>query len=185
MSSIINPWTTLSTELKYENAWLKVTESAVLNPNGNPGIYGVVHFKNIAIGIIPLDETYHTWIVGQFRYTLNEYSWEIPEGGGKPTVENLLSAQRELLEETGITAKRWTEVMKIHTSNSVTDEVGYAFVAQELSFGESMPEDTEDLSVQKLPFSELVEMVMRGEITDAFSVAAILKVDKMIAQGLL
>ncbi|MEY4926033.1 MAG: hypothetical protein RI894_469, partial [Bacteroidota bacterium] len=122
------------------------------------------------------DKEGNTWLVGQFRYTLNRYSWEIPEGGGKIGVPPLESAQRELLEETGISAKKWTQILELHTSNSVTDEYGIAYLAEELSFGEAMPEESEDLQVRKLPFSEAVNMVLNGEITDALAMTAIMKV---------
>lgn len=171
-----NPWTTLSGELKYDNRWIRITEFQVLNPNKNPGIYGVVHFKNIAVGILPIDAAGNTWLVGQYRYTLNEYHWEIPEGGSPIGEESVLeTAKRELLEETGLIAAEWTELLKIHTSNSVTDEVGYIFLAQGLTQGVAAPEDTEDLRVWKLPLTEAVEMAMRGEITDSMSVCALLK----------
>ncbi len=180
-----NPWQTLDVEVAYENPWIKITHRNVLNPAGNPGIYGVVHFKNIAIAILPLDENYNTWLVGQFRYTLDEYSWEIPEGGSPLNAPPLESAKRELMEETGIVAASWKEIGKLHTSNSVTDEQCLIYVAQDLSFGEAEPEETEDLKVRKLPFREAVEMVMRGEITDALAVSAILKVNVMIERGVL
>lgn len=178
-----NPWTKLSEELQYDNPWIRITEHQVLNPNGNPGIYGVVHFKNTAIGIVPLDKELNTWIVGQYRYTLEEYSWEIPEGGGPLGTDPLDSAKRELLEETGITAKEWVDIGPLNTSNSVTDEVGRMYVARQLSFGEAEPEDTEDLQVRKLPFHEVVEMVLNGEITDALSICAILKVKLLLESG--
>ncbi len=178
-----NPWQTLDTEVAYENPWIKITHRNVLTPAGNPGIYGVVHFKNIAIAILPLDEKYNTWLVGQYRYTLDEYSWEIPEGGCPLHSPPLESAQRELLEETGIHANTWREVGKLHTSNSVTDEQCLIYVAQGLSFGEAEPEETEELKVRKLPLKKVVEMVMRGEITDALTVSAILKVNMLIERG--
>jgi 8-oxo-dGTP pyrophosphatase MutT (NUDIX family) len=186
--NLMNNWQTLHTETVYENAWIEVTHRDVINPSGGNGIYGVVHFKNWAIGIVPLDADYNTWLVGQFRYTLNSYSWEIPEGGGKildnmTEADALAAAQRELLEETGITAKRWTQLLELHTSNSVTDEYGVAFVAQDLSFGDAMPEETEDLKVLKLPLSEAVNMVLNGEITDAFAMVALLKADYWVKQG--
>ena len=174
-NELINPWKTKSMTKVYDNPWIKISHNEVINPSGGNGIYGVVHFKNIAIGILPLDEHLNTWLVGQYRYTLESYSWEIPEGGCPMGTSPLETAKRELLEETGIKAKDWTEIMKTHTSNSVTDEVAYSFVARGLSFGEAEPEETEDLVVRKIPFDEVVEMVMRGEITDAISVATILK----------
>ena len=172
-----NPWTTISSEEKYNNPWITVTEYQVLNPAGGKGIYGKVHFKNKAIGIIPLDEHGNTWLVGQYRYPLNEWSWEIPEGGGPIDRSILQSAQRELKEETGITAKKWTEIIRTHLSNSVSDEEGFIFMAEELEHGESEPEETEaDMKIWKLPFSEAVEMVLTGKITDSLSVMGILKV---------
>lgn len=177
-----NPWQTLTIQEVYHNPWIQVTHREVITPAGTSGIYGVVHFKNIAIGILPLDEELNTWLVGQFRYALNRYSWEIPEGGCAFGVEPLEGAKRELLEETGITAQRWTKILDLETSNSVTDEVGMAFVAQDLSFGEAMPEETEQLQVRKLPFAEVVEMTLHGEITDALSVITILKAKILLEQ---
>lgn len=178
-----NPWKTLSTEVKYENPWIKVTESAVLNPAGNPGIYGVVHFKNKAIAIIPLDENNNTWIVGQYRYTLNSYEWEVPEGGCPEGEHPLNGAKRELEEEVGLKADHWLMVLETQLSNSVSDEVGFTYVARGLRYVEATPEETEQLHVRKLPFEELVEMVFRGEIKDGLSVASILKVKLMMDRG--
>ena len=179
-----NPWQTRNIEVAYENPWLEVTHREVINPSGNPGIYGVVHFKNIALAIVPIDEEGYTWLVGQYRYTLERYSWEVPEGGGCHEIAPLESAQRELQEETGITAKSWIELGEIHTSNSVTDERGLIFVAKDLSFGEPNPEDTEQLEVRRVHLDEAVEMVMRGEITDGLTMAAILKVKILRDRGL-
>ena len=175
-----NLWTTLSSELKYSNPWISVTEFQVLNPAGKPGIYGKVHFKNKAIGVIPIDEKGNTWLVGQHRYPLDEWSWEIPEGGGPISGSVLESAKRELKEETGVVAKRWTEILRTHLSNSVSDEEGFIFLAEELEYGESELEETEaDMKVWKLPFSEALEMVMSGKITDSLSVMGILKVARL------
>ncbi len=178
-----NPWRTLSSEVRYDNPWVQITHRDVLNPSGGPGIYGVVHFKNTAIGILPLDKDYNTWIVGQYRYTLEEYSWEIPEGGGIKGEDHLLAAQRELKEETGIIASQWTQILELNTSNSVTDEYGVAYVAQGLTFGESEPEDTEQLIVKKIPFSELYQMTMEGKVKDALSMVTIFKAKLLIDQG--
>ncbi len=170
-----NPWTTLSSRPVYDNTWIGVREDQVIKPSGGNGIYGVVSFKNIAIGIIPIDNEGNTYLIGQYRYTLNEYSWEIPMGGGLMGIDRLESAMRELKEETGFTATHWTEILKIHTSNSVTDEVGYVFVAEGLEAGETEFEDTELLHIKKLPFAAALEMVMNGQITDGISMAGILK----------
>jgi 8-oxo-dGTP pyrophosphatase MutT (NUDIX family) len=175
-----NPWTTLTTREVYTNKWIHVTEHDVLNPAGGKGIYGKVHFKNKAIGIIPVDNDGNTWLVGQYRYTLNAYSWEIPEGGGAMDIEPLDAAKRELKEETGLTANKWTLLMRIHTSNSVTDEEGFVFLAEDLTQGEDDREETEaDLVVKKLSLQEALSMVMDGKITDSISVAGLLKVARM------
>jgi len=175
-----NPWTTVSFEEKYDNPWINVTEYQVLNPAGGKGIYGKVHFKNKAIGIVPLDEQGNTWLVGQYRYPLNEWSWEIPEGGGLVEQKILQSAQRELKEETGLTANKWTQILRTHLSNSVSDEEGFVFLAEELEQGEAELEETEaDMKVMKLPFSEALDMVLTGKITDSLSVMGILKVARL------
>lgn len=175
------PWKMLSTREVYDNAWIHVTEDEVINPGGGKSIYGKVSFKNLAIGIIPLDEENNTWLVGQHRYTLDAHSWEIPMGGGPLEIDKLESAKRELKEETGLDAANWTEVMKIHTSNSVTDEVGYVFLAQNLTEGENSLEDTEeDLELKKIHISEVLRMIDEGEITDSLSVAGILKVCRIL-----
>jgi len=178
-----NPWKTLRAKIVYDNPWMQVTHREVINPSGNAGIYGVVHFKNVAIAIVPLDEKNNTWLVGQYRYTLEQFSWEVPEGGGNPGEPVLLAAQRELEEETGITAKSWIEIGALHPSNSITDERGVVFVAKDLTIGTPNPDDTELLEVRKIPLDEAVEMVLRGEITDALAVSAILKVKMLIDRG--
>jgi 8-oxo-dGTP pyrophosphatase MutT (NUDIX family) len=176
-----NPWQTLSTEPKYQNPWIKVREDQVLNPKGGAGIYGVVSMQNKAVGIIPVDAAGNTWLVGQYRYTLNEYCWEIPMGGGPLGIDILESAQRELREETGLLAARWTRITRLHTSNSVTDEEGFVYLAEELTQGEWEPEESEDLRLWKLPLTQAIELVMSDKITDAISVAGLLKAEKVLA----
>jgi 8-oxo-dGTP pyrophosphatase MutT (NUDIX family) len=180
MSNYKNPWKKLEERLIYENDWIILDEHKVINPNGNTGIYGKISFKNKAIGIIPLDDKQYTWIVGQFRYTLDEFSWEIPMGGG-PSSDNILqSAKRELLEETGLIANHWTKILRIHTSNSVTDEEGYVFLAEELKQIDPEFDDTEKLIIKKLPFRELHRMVLENKITDSISIAGVLKLGRML-----
>ncbi|MBU2913198.1 NUDIX domain-containing protein [Reichenbachiella agariperforans] len=175
-----NPWTTLSEKEVYNNLWITVEEHQVLNPNGGEGIYGKVHFKNRAIAIVPIDDEGNTWLVGQYRYTLDEYSWEIPMGGG-PLDEGILdSAKRELKEETGLTASDWQSISRIHTSNSVTDEEGFIFLARGLELGETAFDDTEDLAIKKVSLAVAVGMVMSGEITDSLSMAGLLKVHMIL-----
>lgn len=178
-----NPWKTLKSEVKYDNPWVKITEHQTINAAGNEGIYGVVHYKNLAIGIIPLDDEYNTWLVGQYRYPLNQYSWEICEGGGPLNKPPLESAKRELLEEMGIKANHWMELLRSHLSNSVSDELGILYIAKGLSHHIPNPEDGEVLQLKKLPFEEAYQMVMAGIITDSLSVAGILKTKLLIDKG--
>ena len=178
-----NPWQITAEQRIYDNPWIGLTEFKVLNPAGNPGIYGKVHFKNLAIGVLPLDAELNTYLVGQFRFPTNHYSWEIPEGGGALDVEPIESAKRELLEETGLKAGQWIEIQRMHLSNSVSDELSILFVARNLEQFEAEPEETEQLTLRKIPFDEVYQMVCRGEITDSMSVAAILKVKLMLLEN--
>ena len=168
-----NPWRTLSSSKVYDNPWITLTEFQVLNPAGNPGIYGKVHFKNMAIGIVALDDDGWISLVGQYRYTIDRYSWEIPEGGGHHDVDPLTSAQRELLEETGLKAGQWELLLQMHLSNSVTNEFCQVYLATELQQFEAEPEETEQLKYLKLPLSEAWQRVKSGEITDAITVASL------------
>lgn len=175
-----NPWKPQSRKKIYENPWFTLDEEDVINPAGGLSHYGRISFKNLAIGIIPLDEDNNTWLVGQYRYVPDCYSWEIPMGGGALNIDPLESAKRELKEETGLIASDWQEIMKLHTSNSVTDERGLVYVARGLTQGETEFEETEELLIQKLPLDEAIERVLRGEITDAISVAGLLKLKFII-----
>jgi 8-oxo-dGTP pyrophosphatase MutT (NUDIX family) len=178
-----NPWKVIDEKKMYENPWIKITEYDVINPSGGKGIYGKVHFKAIATGALALDEELNTYLVGQYRFPLDRYSWEIPEGGGAFGVDPVESAKRELLEETGLVAAEWTQLVEMHLSNSVSDEYAVIYLARNLSQHTASPEETEQLQVKKLPFEEAYQMVERGEITDSMSVAAILKVKLMLADG--
>ncbi len=169
-------WKKLSSRTVYENGWMEVREDHVINPGGGRNDYGYVHFKNVAVAIIALDDANNTWLVGQDRYTLGEYSWELPMGGAPLDEPPLMAAKRELEEETGIRAAHWKELMRLHTSNSITDELGFAYVATDLSFGDTKFEETEDLAIRKLPLADAVQMVVDGEITDAICAAALLRI---------
>ena len=175
MQSANNPWTIISEENIYDNPWINLTEYKVINPSGGKGIYGKVHFKNRAIGVVAMDDEDNIFLVGQYRFPTNQYSWELPEGGGPHDEDPLKAAQRELLEETGLIAEEWKELMRMHLSNSVTDEEAIIYVARSLTQHNPEPEETEDLQTLKLPFSEVLKKVMNGEIIDAITVAAILK----------
>ncbi|MBC6993218.1 NUDIX hydrolase [Neolewinella lacunae] len=170
------PWKTLTTAVPYENPWIRIEHHEVINPAGNPGIYGLVKFKNHAIGIVPVDDEGYTYLVGQFRYALGTYEWEIPEGGCPVGSDPLLTAQRELKEETGLVAREWTRLLDFHLSNSVTDEYGVAYLAKGLRQEEAEPEDTEELQLRRLPLREAIAMTLDGRIRDALSILALQRV---------
>ena len=178
-----NPWKTIDTETMYESAWIKVTKSNVLNPAGNPGLYSWVHFKNLAIGIVPMDQSKNIWLVGQYRYPINQYSWEIPEGGGKIGIDPEESARRELFEEAGIRANKLAEILRMHLSNSATDELSITFLATGLEFYSPEPEESEVLQVKKISLEEAFNWVMEGKITDAITVASIQKLKILELSG--
>lgn len=171
-----NPWITHQTKQVYENPWIRVSESEVTHPAGSPGIYGVVHFKNHAVGVVPIDDEGYTWLVGQYRYPLGTYEWEIPEGGCPAGESPAETALRELAEETGLHAETVIPLFEnLSLSNSVTDERASIYVARGLTQRGSTPEDSEQLQVRRLPLSEAIEMVQKGAITDAVSVMALLQ----------
>ncbi len=178
-----NPWTVIDKKEVYASPWISVEHHNVLNPAGNPGTYSVVRFDKLAIGVVPLDEANNTWIVGQYRYPLDLFTWEIPEGGGDRNQSPVESAKRELLEECGIIAQEYTLMQQLQLSNSATDEVAYLFVARKLSFTQSQPEENEQLTIRKVPFDTLYQMVLEGEITDSLSVAAVLRIKLMMLNG--
>jgi 8-oxo-dGTP pyrophosphatase MutT (NUDIX family) len=178
-----NPWRTLGSREIYQNPWIRVREDNVLRPDGNPGIYGVVSMQNRAIGVLPVHSDGSITLVGQFRYTLSEYSWEIPEGGCPQGEEPLEAARRELREETGLQASTWRELGRVHLSNSVSDEEGFLFIATDLEQFEAAPEETEDLQIRRVGWSEVLRMAQAGEITDALSLLAIFRYSFDLVRG--
>ena len=176
MSSQTNPWTTLSTREAYANPWIRVREDQVINPSGGPGIYGVVEYRNRAVGVIPIDAAGFTWLVGQYRYTHDSYEWEIPEGGCPAGEELEECARRELLEETGIRATDPCLILEdLQLSNSVPNEKAYIYTARGLTFEDASPEETEKIDVLRVPLREAIEMALDGRIRDAMSVAGLLR----------
>lgn len=175
MSNKKQPWKTLSKKIIYDNPWIHVEEHDVLNPAGKPAIYGVVEFYNYAIGILPIDAEGNIWLIGQHRYPFNAYTWEIPEGGGNKLQDPLENAKRELLEEAGLIAEKWTLMQEIQVSNSVSNEYGYIYLAQIITETTPNPDEDEDLTIKKVHFTEAYAMLERGEITDSLTVIALLK----------
>ena len=168
-----NPWRRVSRRVAYDNPWIQILHDDVVRPDGQPGIYGVVHFKNRAIGVVPIDAGDRVLLVGQYRYTFDHYSWEIPEGGGRRDEEPEEAARRELVEETGYGGGQWRELCRAELSNSVTDEVTILFVATGLEEGPASPEGTEQLELRWVPFDEAMAMIGRGEIADAMTILAL------------
>ena len=184
-STTIGPWRRHSRRLAYENQWITVWHDVVTRPDGGPGIYGLVHFANLAAGVVVLDEGDRVLLVGQHRYTLDELSWEIPEGGVPPGEEPLTGVQRELREETGVEATGWRELARVHLSNSVSDEAAIVYAATAASIGEPDPEPTEQIEVRWLPFEDALAMTLDGRITDAMSVVGVqrLALERMTAEA--
>ena len=167
------PWTRRSRRVAYENAWITVWHDDVTRPDGQPGIYGVVHFANLAAGVLVLDNDDRVLLVGQHRYALDAYAWEIPEGGVPAGETALEGARRELLEETGVEARDWRELARVHLSNSVSDELAVLFVATGLTHGVATPDGTEDLAIRWLPFDDVLAMTLDGRISDVMTVVAV------------
>jgi 8-oxo-dGTP pyrophosphatase MutT (NUDIX family) len=169
------PWTVKSERLVFENPWIAIEDHAVVHPDGAAGEYGVVRFKNLAIGVLPVDADGNVFLVGQHRYPLDRYSWELPEGGGGLDVPAIESARRELEEETGVVAREWRELATFDISNSVTDERAICYLAWDLTPGNAAPDGSEALTMKKVKFEELLEMVMNGSISDSLTIIMTLK----------
>jgi 8-oxo-dGTP pyrophosphatase MutT (NUDIX family) len=171
----VGPWIQQSVTVPYRNEWIQVEHHEVLDPSGTPGIYGVVRFQHLALGCVPVHADGTVTLVGQHRYPLNQYSWEIPEGGGSFEADPLQEMQRELEEETGLRARTWIPLGKLHTSNSVCDEVAHLWLARDLEEGDSHPDSTEMLEIRRVPLVQAVSWALGGQITDAITIAALLR----------
>ena len=177
-----NPWALLSSEVRYENPWIRVTHHEVRHPGGPPGVYGIVHYKNLAVAVVPVDSDGRTWLVGQYRLPLQAYSWEIPEGGSPRDRDPEEGARRELAEETGLTAGGWREILRLDLSNSVGDERAFCYVAWDLRPGPSAPDPSEELQLRRASLAQVLDLVLRGDITDALTVATMLRL-KLLAEA--
>jgi 8-oxo-dGTP pyrophosphatase MutT (NUDIX family) len=166
----VGPWRRRTRRVAYENPWVTLWHDDVDRPDGSPGIYGTVHFANLAVGVVVLDADDRVLLVGQHRYTLDRYSWELPEGGVPPSETPEEGARRELLEETGVTADDWRRIVRFDLSNSITDETGWVFAARAIGHGPATPEPSEDLAIRWVAFDEALAMVRREEITDAITI---------------
>lgn len=173
---VAGPWTRHTRRVAYENPWITIWHDEVIRPDGEPGIYGVVHFANLAVGVLALDDAGRVPLVGQHRYALDRYSWEIPEGGVPAGESALDGARRELREETGVEAADWIELCRSHLSNSVSDEEAVLYLATGLTHGVATPEGTESLAVRWVPFDEVLAMTLDGRITDALTLLAVHRV---------
>lgn len=165
----VGPWKRLTRRTVYENDWIEVWHDEVARPDGSDGIYGVVHPKFRAAGVVAIDEADRVVLVGQHRYTLDRYSWEIPEGGVPLEADVLTGAKRELAEETGFRASTWRNLLHHSLTNSISDEEGVIYLATGLVPGTPEPDATEDFTVRLVPFDEALAMIDRGEIHDAVS----------------
>ena len=183
MTQTRGPWRIRASRAVYANPWLSLVEHDVTRPDGQPGCYGVVGFANRAIAILPVFENGDTMLVGQHRFPQDRYSWEIPEGGAPLDEKPLAGARRELKEETGLSASSWREILAMDLSNSVTDEEAVGFLATGLSQGEAAPEGTEELRTRRIPFRAALDEAMSGAITDALTVAMLLRAYYMAKEG--
>jgi 8-oxo-dGTP pyrophosphatase MutT (NUDIX family) len=179
------PWTCLSRKPVFDNPWITLTECETVAPTGRPAHYGLIHFKNRAIGVLPLFDNGDVLLVGQHRFPAADYSWEIPEGGGPLAEDPLFAAKRELAEETGLTATDWRQVLRFQLSNSVTDEEGYGFLALGLSDGAAAPDETEVFAVKRLAFHQALRLALEGAMLDMITLAMLLRAYHMAREGML
>jgi 8-oxo-dGTP pyrophosphatase MutT (NUDIX family) len=182
--SASNPWKKLGERFIYENPWMRLREDDVISPGGSRTIYGVVETR-VATGVVALTDDDEVYLVGQYRYPLDVYSWEIPEGGANVGEVPLAAAQRELAEEAGVVAEAWEQLGgEIHLSNCFSNERGFLYLARGLSPCELNPDDTEELQIRRVPFEECLRMVDSGEITDSLTVIALLRLARLRGNGL-
>lgn len=179
------PWTVLGERVAFENPWMTVRSHDIITPGGDPGHYGVVCYKNLAMAVLPVFDNGDVTLVGQHRFPNDVYSWELPEGGAPMDEQPLAAAQRELKEETGLTAKSWREITRMHLSNSITDELAICYLATGLTQGEAEPDPDEVLAIRRIHFQDYLAEVTSGAITDSLSVALAYQAYYMAKEGLI
>lgn len=179
------PWKRGEPRVVYENPWICVTEQAAVAPTGKPAVYGVVGFKNFALAVLPIDHDGTVVLVGQHRFPFADYSWELPEGGGPKGEHPLEGAKRELAEEAGLAAADWQEILRVQLSNSVTDEIAIGYLATGLGAATETHhvDDTEDISMVRVPFRDALDAAIAGHIRDALTVAMLLRAYHMAREG--
>ena len=182
IDELVNPWQIIDKNVAYDNPWVQVIHHNVINPGGGNGIYGKVHFKNKAIGVVAVDADKNTYLVGQYRFPTDQYSWEIPEGGCPIDSDSLEAAKRELLEETGLKAEHWLLLGSSYLSNSVSDEYAEYFLATTLTQHAAEPEETEQLVLKKLSLNKVFAMIDDHKITDTLSILALQKLQLLLLQ---
>ena len=178
-----SPWKTKSSREVYKNPWIRVREDDVIRPDGGPGLYGVIEIRP-SIGVVAVDSEDRVVLVGQWRYSVDRYSWEVPRGGSHPgETDMLVVAQRELAEETGVLAQTWQALGPVDVCNGVANDVQSLFLATELSPTNRNLDPEEDIIVDWKPFEEAVQMAIDGRITEVCSVAALLRVQYLRTKG--
>lgn len=178
-----NPWRLLGARTAFDNPWISVVEQDAIDPAGSSRVYGLVRFKKLAVGVLPVDDRGRVHLVGQWRVPLGRYSWEMPEGGCEPGEDPEASARRELEEEAGLVAASLTPIIEMDLSNSITDERAICYLATGLSPGERAPEPVEVLQNRVAPFATVLGDVVDGRIRDAMTVAAVLRAYHMVKTG--
>jgi 8-oxo-dGTP pyrophosphatase MutT (NUDIX family) len=178
-----DPWTTKSVSQPFQNDWFKIDSYAVIHPGGADGVYSVIRPRRLAVGVLPIEADGRVHLVGQWRFALGRYSWEMPEGGADPGEPALMCAVRELAEETGLRAGELHVILEMDLSNSLSDERAIMFLATDLTPGEANPEPTEVLKRRTAHFTELLDRVVGGHIRDSMTVAAVLRAHHMAVTG--
>jgi 8-oxo-dGTP pyrophosphatase MutT (NUDIX family) len=179
------PWKPGIERVAFESGWIAVTDQIATAPTGRPAPYGLVRFKNLAVAVLPVHEDGTIVLVGQHRFPLGDYSWELPEGGSPLAEDPLEGARRELAEETGLAAAEWREVMRVQLSNSVTDErmIGYLALGLSEATGAHAVDDTEAIALARVPFREALDAAMAGYLPDMLTVAMLLRGYHMAREG--